>query len=176
MTTDALLVAGLFAFIWAAVVVPPVADARASRRAQFQSSLRPTDDPDGYEPVRGLRSPLTPMARRRHILGGLLVAMATTLLLGLLPTFRLLLVVHLLLVDSFLAYVGLLVHLRDRETRRRQEAFDAEPVPSAAAAVTAGAPVRREREREREREWVPSFGDVTVAAPRAQMADLANSA
>jgi hypothetical protein len=166
MTTDAFLVAGLFGFIWAAVLVPPVADARASRRAEFQSSIRPTDAGDGYEPLPGRRPPLTPMARRRHILGGLLVAMATTLLLGLLPTFRLLLVVHLLLVDSFLAYVCLLVHLRDRETRRRQEVLDAPPTP----ALLDDEPVRRERERE------ASFSGVTVAAPRAQMADLANSA
>lgn len=173
MTTDAFLVAGLFVFIWAAVLIPPVADARAARRAEFQSSIRPTDDDEGYEPVRGLRTPLTPLARRRHILGGLLVAMATTLLLGLLPTFRLLLVVHLLLVDSFLAYVGVLVQLRDRETRRRREALDAPPAP---AAVLEEAPVSRGRDRERELERVPSLDGVTVAAPRAQMAGLANSA
>ena len=170
MTTDAFLVAGLFGFIWAAVLIPPVADARASRRAEFQSSIRPTDDGEGggYEPVPGLRTPLTPLARRRHILGGLLVAMATTLLLGLLPTFRLLLVVHLLLVDSFLAYVGILVQLRDREAKRRRETLDS---PAARSASGPGVePVERERER------VPSFSGVTVAAPRAQMAELANSA
>ncbi len=170
MTTDAFLVAGLFAFIWAAVLIPPVADARAARRAEFQSSIRPTDDGEGvgYEPVPGLRTPLTPIARRRHILGGLLVAMATTLLLGLLPTFRLLLVVHLLLVDSFLAYVGVLVQLRDREAKRRREALDARPM--SAATVAEDEPGQGERER------APSFHGVTVAAPRAQMAELANSA
>ncbi len=171
MTTDAFLVAGLFGFIWAAVLIPPVADARASRRAEFQSSIRPTEGNDGYEydPVPGLRAPLSPLARRRHILGGLLVAMATTLLLGLLPTFRLLLVVHLLLVDSFLAYVGLLVQLRDRETRRRRESLDA-PVTRPAFVEDEVAPPHLEWDR------VPSVYGVTVAAPRAQMADLANSA
>jgi hypothetical protein len=41
------------------------------------------------------------------------VAVGATLLLGLLPPFHLLLVVHLLVVNSCLAYVGLLVHMRD---------------------------------------------------------------
>ncbi len=115
MTTDAFLVAGLFGFIWAAVLIPPVSNARASRRAEFQSSLRPTDGGDSWDSEQREHVPLSPMARRRHILGGLLVALATTLFLGFLPSFRLLLVVHLLLLDSFLAYVALLVHLRDRE-------------------------------------------------------------
>ncbi|MEA2703287.1 MAG: hypothetical protein QOD63_1232 [Actinomycetota bacterium] len=165
MTTDAFLVAGLFGFIWAAVLIPPVADARAARRDEFLGSIRPGDH-DGLGPERRRSAPLSPKARRRQILGGLLVAMAATLFLGLLPTFRLMLAVHLLLVDSFLAYVGLLVLLRDREARRAPAVIDSPPVPGRVIAE----PFRREAQR------APAFGDVVVAAPRAVIADLATSA
>ena len=167
MTTDALLVAALFGCIWAAVLVPPVADARAARRAEFQRSIRAPGEDDDDGASRGDRPPLSPLARRRHILGGLLVAMAATLLLGLLPTFRLVLVVHLFLVDSFLAYVGLLVLLRDREARRNREEAE---VPPAHRRVPGEAVRRPDPPR------VPAFNGVTVAAPRAVIADLADSA
>ena len=119
---DAVLVVFLLAIIWAAVLIPPAAGARAAREAEFLGSLRPDGHPhddrtgelDVVEQPR-LRPALTANARRRQVLGGLLVAIAATLVLGLLPTFRLLLVVHLLLVNSCLAYVGLLVHARDEQ-------------------------------------------------------------
>jgi hypothetical protein len=72
--------------------------------------------------------------------------MAATLLIGALPTFRAFLVVHLFLVDSFLAYICLLAHAADRAARtfaRPPEAAfspeDALPAPASASA----APVRR---------------------------------
>ena len=127
--TDAMLVALLFVFIWAAILIPPAAGARAAREADFLGSIRPgrdplegtlgrsPDDSDGADPTR-FRPGLTANARRRQVLGGLVVAMGATLVLGLLPTFHLLLVVHLFLVNSCLAYVGVLVHLRDLQTDR----------------------------------------------------------
>ncbi|MEA2827190.1 MAG: hypothetical protein QOG43_1629 [Actinomycetota bacterium] len=126
---DATLVSLLLVFIWAAVLIPPAAGARAAREAEFLGSIRP----DGYPLVgtlgRGqadfdavdqprLRPALTANARRRQVLGGLVVAMGATLLVGLLPAFHLLLIVHLFLVNSCLAYVGLLVHMRDQATGR----------------------------------------------------------
>ena len=45
------------------------------------------------------------------------MAMTATLLIGLLPTFRSLLVVHLFLVDSFIAYIALLARAADRAGR-----------------------------------------------------------
>ena len=45
--------------------------------------------------------------------------MAATLLVGFLPPFRALLVVHLFLVDLFLAYIGLLAYSAERTARRR---------------------------------------------------------
>jgi len=137
---DAVLVVLLLVFIWAAVLVPPAAGARASREAEFLGSIRPGRDPlegtlgrgtdlDAADEPR-FRPALTANARRRQVLGGLVVAMGATLVLGLLPTFRLLLVVHLLLVNSSLAYVCLLVHMRDQQAARAgsaRPAWVAEP-------------------------------------------------
>lgn len=106
----------LLVSIWAAVLVPPAVRAHNQRRADFVGSFGRGSDAPG----RPRRPIATRAHRRRHILGGLLIAMAATLVAGLLPPFRILLVVHLFLVDSFLAYVTLLVHLR-----RRQEAVTA---------------------------------------------------
>ena len=108
-------VALLLALIWAAVLLPPAIRAHARRRAEFVGSFdRPA--PVVLGAAGRPRTPAVSRAeRRRHILAGLLVAMAATLVAGLLPPLRVLLVVHLFLVDSFLAYVAVLVHLRRRD-------------------------------------------------------------
>lgn len=125
--TDGALVALLLAFIWAAILIPPAASARASREADFLGSIRPGGHPHergalpgGFDALGQQRfaPALTANARRRQVLGGLLVAIAGTLVLGLLPPFRLLLVVHLLLVNSCLAFVGAIVLIRDQQARR----------------------------------------------------------
>ena len=105
----------LLALIWAAVLVPPAMGAHARRRADFLVSFDRVGAPQRLVPVPA-RAPVGTCARRRRqILGGLLVAMAATLVAGLLPPLRVMLVVHLFVVDSFLAYVTLLVHLRRQE-------------------------------------------------------------
>ncbi len=113
---DIVLVLLLLAFIWAAVLIGPAAGAQASREAEFLGSIRPDghDELDAVDQPR-FRPALTANARRRQVLGGLMVSIGATLALGILPPFRLLLFVHLLLVNSCLAYVGLLVHLRDKQ-------------------------------------------------------------
>jgi hypothetical protein len=118
--------------IWAAVLVPPALQAHAARRDAFLVSFGP-GSPAGHPPPA--RPGSSSVRRRRRILGGLLMAMAATGLLGLLPAFRVLLVVHLFLVDSFLAYVALLAHLADRRSR----ATAALPAPAPARARWAGA-------------------------------------
>lgn len=112
----------LLALIWAAVLVPPAVRAHARRRTEFVGSFerrREALDRSASGttvPVRRRPAPIVTRAqRRRQILGGLLVAMAATLVGGLFPPLRVLLVVHLFLVDSLLAYVTLLVHMRRRE-------------------------------------------------------------
>ena len=103
-------VALLLAIIWALILVPPAVRAHAARKEAFLVSF-------GEGPA-ALYTPPRPRSqsvhRRRRIAGGLLTAMAVTLLMGLLPTFRPLLVVHLFLVNSFLAYIGLLAHRANR--------------------------------------------------------------
>ena len=95
--------------IWAAVLLPPAFRLHQARRDAFLCSFQPPPDP------RRRRS--TRVQRRRRIAGGLLAAMVATLLAGLLPTFRVLLVVHLFLVDSFIAYIALLAHSANRAAR-----------------------------------------------------------
>lgn len=104
----------LLALIWAAILVPPAVRAHAARREAFLVSFGEGPAPLPQPPR--LRS--QPVQRRRRIAGGLLVATAATLVIGLLPTFRPLLVVHLFLLDSFLAYIGLLAHIANRAARR----------------------------------------------------------
>ena len=103
----------LLVLIWAAVLVPPAVVAHRQRQEAFLVSFggAPTERP----PRRSLR-----VQRRRRIAGGLLVAMAATLVVGLLPTFRVFLMVHLFLVDSFLGYVAVLAHMANRAARARE--------------------------------------------------------
>jgi hypothetical protein len=63
--------------------------------------------------------------------------MVTTLLMGLLPTFRVLLVVHLFLVDSFLAYVALLAHMAGQAARAAARQAAPEVVAPAGPVVRA---------------------------------------
>jgi Flp pilus assembly protein TadB len=56
--------------------------------------------------------------RRRDVLCGLLVAMGVTLVLGLLPPLRMLLVVHLLVDALFAGYVALLIRARNVAVER----------------------------------------------------------
>lgn len=112
---DAALVATLFLLVWVAVLIPPASRGAISKREAFERSLRGQLQSDvAYE------APTAPSAaaRRRQILGGLLVAIFVSLILGVLPVFRIMLVVHLLLVDSFLAVVALVVYERDTGARR----------------------------------------------------------
>ena len=70
------------------VLIPPALRSHADRKEAFLLSIGQNHPPDAPRPggVR-LRT-----QRRRRIAGGLLVAMAATLLIGLLPPFRVLLV------------------------------------------------------------------------------------
>src|SRR3954454_15832375 len=109
----------LLALIWAAVLVPPAVQAHAARREAFLVSFGAQPSGQVFQPSGQVLQPsgevLIPRSavrspqvrRRRHVVASLLLAMAGTGLAGLLPTFRVLLVVHLFLDDSFLAYVAL---------------------------------------------------------------------
>ena len=130
----------LLALIWAVVLVPPALRVHAARQEAFLLSIGST--PDQHAPLRPSVDRSLRVERRRRIAGGLLVAMAVTLFAGLLPTFRVLLVVHLFVLDSFIAYIALLAHWADRADRAAAPAVEAAgPAPRQ--------PVRRRWSRER---------------------------
>jgi hypothetical protein len=144
-----LAVAGL------ALLLPSARAARAERRAAFEDSLTGQFELDPYleelradedsdrvgtdlvplseapPPVAGA-SRMTPARRRRRIAGGLLVAMLTSLALGLLPPLRMLLPLSLFVLDFFLAYLTLLVHRARRKQETRAAAAAPVAVPAAA--------------------------------------------
>ena len=141
----------LLAVIWALILVPPALKAHAARKEAFLVSFGEGPAPL-YTPPRPRSQSVH---RRRRIAGGLLIAMAATLLVGLLPTFRALLVVHLFLVNSFLAYIGLLAYRADRRWAQpdvapaapgpaqpsRVRRWERPPVPGTAALAPGAAPI-----------------------------------
>lgn len=117
----------LLVVIWAAVLVPPALRAHALRQQAFLVSIgspAETDQPLHPSVVRSLR-----VQHRRRVAGGLVVAMAATLVVGLLPAFRVLLVVHLFVADSFIAYIALLAHWANRAAPAEAPAAQAVPAP-----------------------------------------------
>jgi len=85
----------------------------------------------GYVPIARRPAPRTRMAgmaavgsrartqrRRRDIFVGMLAAMVTSLVLGFVPSLRILWVVHLLVDAMFVTYVALLVHVRNQAAER----------------------------------------------------------
>jgi hypothetical protein len=104
----------LLVLIWALVLIPPALRSHAARQEAFLVSLGSTPAPDL---PRAGDPQAQRIQRRRRIAGGLLLATAATLLAGLLPTFRPLLIVHLFLLDTFIGYIALLAHTANRAAR-----------------------------------------------------------
>lgn len=61
------------------------------------------------------------MKRRKDVLVGLLGAMGVTLVLGLIPSFRILLGLHVVLDLAFAGYIALLVHMRNTAAEREMK-------------------------------------------------------
>jgi hypothetical protein len=142
----------LLALIWAAILIPPALRSHAARQEAFLVSLGSTPAPD----VRRPNEQAQRVQRRRRIAGGLLMATVTTLLMGLLPTFRVLLVVHLFLLDSFIAYIALLAHGASKAARVARVVDEA---PAPAEGPAEGRPARRWR-----RAVVPELGSIAPVA------------
>ena len=138
----------VLAGIWAAVLVPPMLQARSEARpadsiGNFRhqlSVLRRTGPavPSGPVPLRTASAPIPAyraprgydreaarrartLKRRRDVLFTLVVAMGVTLLLGLLPPFRALLGLHVLCDMLFAGYVALLVKARNEAAEREMK-------------------------------------------------------
>jgi len=151
----------LLAMAWAAILVPPAIRASEARKEAFLVSF------DGSSPGAGsqaVRRRSARVQRRRRIAGGLLTAMAVTLGAGLLPTFRVLLIVHLFLLDSFIAYIALLAHAANRAAKARRPKAVPVPVPAPADEPVA-APERVARRRRLPRRVGPSTVPELVPAP-----------
>ncbi len=93
--------------------------------------IRPGLAPITAPPI-GLRLGRRPstVKRRRDIFVGLLVAMAGSLVLGVVPPLRLLWTIHILIDVAFVAYVGALVYLRSQEAETPRVQFMAGPEPA----------------------------------------------
>lgn len=152
----ALLILLALSAVALALLLPSARAARAERRAAFEDSLTGQFETDPYleqlrgydddhEPVSTDLVPLseapppppsparmTPARRRRRIACGLLLAMAGSLALGLLPPLRMLLPLSLFFLDFFLAYLTLLVHRARRKEETRAAAAAPVAVPAAA--------------------------------------------
>ena len=129
----------LLVAIWGVVLVPPAVRAHNARKEAFLGSF---GWPPEHRPPPPPRVRSQQVARRRRIAGGLLTVTVATLLVGLLPTFRVFLVVHLFLLDSFLAYIAMLAHQANRAARRR---LILQPEPAALMVEPAAAEPRRRR-------------------------------
>ena len=130
--------------IWAAVLIPPLLRARAERRAEFIDSFQEQmgalgkrrREAEAAAEAKQRRTRAAPprrvsaAKRRRDILGGLVGAMLGALLLGAIPSLRLVWALFLFLLNTFLGYVALLVHQRNLAQRRRGAArVAASPAP-----------------------------------------------
>jgi hypothetical protein len=141
----------VLAAIWAAFLLPPIFRARAESRpsgsiSDFRRQLRvlsrvsPTSAPLPSPLPMASRTRPNPFAtvhaaprprqlahskrsvkRRRDIFVGLLVAMAGSLVLGFLPPLRALWALHVVIDVLFVAYVGLLVYLRNLAAEREMK-------------------------------------------------------
>lgn len=152
----------VLALVWAAVLVPQHVRNRAEGRPsdsigafQKQLSVLERTSP-GARPVRAFAAlpsgshvttaraarvrqvpapgRATARKRRKDVLGGLLAAMAGSLVLGFLPGLSALLGLHLALDVLFVAYVAMLVRLRDAaEDREATVRYLPSPFPTAAS-------------------------------------------
>ena len=137
------------AVIWAAVLVPPMLRARAEGRpadsiGNFRRQLHVLQrtGPGLVPPANSIRlgrpmgyaalaAPMrmTPadarrartLKRRRDVLYGLLAAMGGSLVLGMLPSLRVLWGLHLVLDALFVGYVTLLVRMRNMAAEREMK-------------------------------------------------------
>ncbi|MFP5317150.1 MAG: hypothetical protein ACLGI2_02520 [Acidimicrobiia bacterium] len=134
----------VLALIWAAVLIPPLVRNRAERRAEFIDSFRQQmgafDSGKAAAQVEPRRQPgrtsprpkrrVSPQQRRRDILGGLLGAMIGSLVLGAIPSLRLVWVLHLFLLNLFIGYCSLLAHQRRHVRASLMAREAARPAPA----------------------------------------------
>jgi hypothetical protein len=156
----------ILAVIWAAVLIPPLLGARAEGRPadsigdfRRQLSVLRRAAPIGTPPAHTLAAygnmpfvagPHTQsrqdaarrrtVKRRRDVFYALVTSMGGTLALGMIPGMRVLLGLHLVLDALFVAYVALLVRMRNQAAEREMKVRF---LPHAAAAPEPAFAMRR---------------------------------
>jgi hypothetical protein len=137
----------ILAVIWAAVLIPPLLGARAEGRPadsigdfRRQLSVLRRAAPVGMPPAQSLAAygtvPFVPaprtqsrhdavrrrtVKRRRDVFYALVASMGGTLVLGLMPGLRVMLGLHVILDALFVAYVALLVRMRNAAAEREMK-------------------------------------------------------
>ena len=152
------LVLLILAVVWAIFLVPQLVRARAEKtpsdsigafRAQLSVLERATpavtgrrsSSPGHYGRQVAASRRQEAARRRRDVLAALVVAMAATFLLGMLPPFRMLLTLHVALDVLFFAYVGLLARARAIATERDTKVRRLHAVRASEAAAAAPEPI-----------------------------------
>jgi hypothetical protein len=126
----------ILVLIWAAVLLPPLVRSRIEGNpvasiGRFRRNLRvlqsasPSLGPDGMPlPETWAREAtrLAQLRRRRRLAQGLLGLMGSTLVIGLIPAFRFMLAVHVLMDFLFVGYIAMLVQARRTQVAERARA------------------------------------------------------
>jgi hypothetical protein len=126
----------ILVLIWAAVLLPPLIRSRVEGNpvasiGRFRRNLRvlqsasPAYGPDGMPlPETWAREAtrLSQLRRRRRLAQGLLGLMGSTLVIGLIPAFRFVLAIHVLMDMLFVGYIAVLVQARRVQIQERARA------------------------------------------------------
>jgi len=126
----------ILVLIWAAVLLPPLVRSRIEGNpvasiGRFRRNLRvlqsasPSIGPDGMPlPETWAREAmrLSQLRRRRRLALGLLGVMGSTLVVGLIPAFRFVLAIHVLVDMLFVGYIAMLVQARRMQIQERARA------------------------------------------------------
>ena len=126
----------ILVLIWAAVLLPPLVRSRIEGNpvasiGRFRRNLRvlqsasPALGPDGMPlPETWAREAtrLAQLRRRRRLAQGLLGLMGSTLVIGLIPAFRFMLAIHVLMDFLFVGYLAVLVQARRAQISERARA------------------------------------------------------
>jgi hypothetical protein len=126
----------ILVLIWAAVLLPPLIRSRIEGNpvasiGRFRRNLRVLQSASPALGVDGMPLPetwareatrLAQLRRRRRLAQGLLGLMGTTLVIGLIPSFRFVLAIHVLCDMLFVGYLVMLVQARRMQIEERARA------------------------------------------------------
>lgn len=126
----------ILVLIWTAVLLPPFVRSRIEGNpvasiGRFRRNLRVLQSASPAIGVDGMPLPetwareatrLAQLRRRRRLAQALLGIAGTTLVIGLIPTFRFVLAIHVLVDIAFVGYIAMLVQARRLQVQERARA------------------------------------------------------